>query len=440
MTNIALFIGKSISWISKFLHFGAGATWPGEMTLRISPAILSRLQTRISKGIIIVAGTNGKTTTSLMIRKILEDKEYAVLHNQSGANLLNGVVSAFFTDKRKMFDYAVFEVDENALPSILSYLKTTNHQPRISIVLLNLFRDQLDRYGEVDSIADHWKQTLQNLGSDTTVIINADDPQLAFIGASIKKNILYFGLDNKTYYVENIQHATDSTYCPSCSEKLIYKGVYYSHLGDWDCPKCPFTHPILNQTSKEIDSPLEGVYNLYNTVAATALAKQLGISSQDITASIKGFLPAFGRMEEIIYKGKQIKILLSKNPTGFNESLRTMRASPQHGPMLLLLNDRIPDGTDVSWIWDVDFEVLAHDEYKIIVSGDRALDMALRLKYGGLSYEVENKHARMIIEENIQKAVDRFVETIGDKETGWVLATYSAMLDVRKILTGRKIL
>lgn len=459
MDFIAILLGRSISWISKTFNLGAGATWPGEIALRLSPDILSFLTKKISKGIIIVAGTNGKTTTSLMIRKILTDQGFTVLHNKSGANLLNGIVSSFFSDNKKMYDYAVFEVDENALPIIIGKLQISNSKQirnsnfQTIVVLLNLFRDQLDRYGEVDAVAEKWLKTLKPFDNHTRILINADDPHLAFIGKNILANVSYFGLQDKMFYLPKMQHATDTIYCPSCGSRLIFDGVYFSHLGEWSCLKCKFTHPPVLLSSKEVKSPLEGVYNIYNTLAATLVAQTVDVPRQLIAKSLTDFTPAFGRMEQLIYKGKAIRILLSKNPTGFNESLRTVLASKEKGPLLLLLNDRIPDGTDVSWIWDVDFEVLGHDEHMmkkrdehmmdermIIISGDRYLDMAVRIKYAITNYELRKTEKTLQIEERLDEAVEEFVANIKSNETGWVLATYSAMLDVRKILTGKKIL
>ena len=419
--------------------FGTGATWSGEIALRIDPHVLRSLFRKITKGTIVVAGTNGKTTTSRMIKTLLEKEGYSVLHNDSGANLLNGVVSAFFVHPKASYDYAVFEVDENALPSVLSHLRTKNQEP-VTIVLLNLFRDQLDRYGEVDTIADHWKEALQMLDAHATVVLNADDPHLSYIGTFLKTSPRYFGLGDKTYYLPHMQHATDTIYCPSCGERLTFAGVYFSHLGDWECKKCTFTHPPLNLSGKDVLSPVEGVYNIYNTLAATLVGQTIGLDTHTMKKSIASFHPAFGRMETCTYKGKTMRILLSKNPTGCNESLRTMLASKDKGPLLMLLNDRIPDGTDVSWIWDVDFEMLVHDEHMIILSGDRALDMGVRVKYGITNYKLRMKNKTIILEKNLEKAVRQFTDVIKSGETGWIIATYSAMLDVRKIITGKKIL
>ena len=446
MVRLAVLLGSLVSWISKLTHVGAGATWPGEIALRISPEILSSLSRNMRKGIILVAGTNGKTTTTLMIKRILEANGDTVIHNASGANLLNGIVSALLT--RESVDWGVFEVDENALPRVLQCIPN----PKV-IILLNLFRDQLDRYGEVRAVAEKWQVTLSRVSKQTQLIINADDPQLAFIGKNMTHPVVRdFGLSDPSYYISRMQHATDSIYCPSCGNRLTFAGVYYSHLGDWKCTKCRFTHPDLLWTSRDVVSPLEGIYNIYNSLAALSAGISVGIPTQSIRASLAGFKPAFGRMEELMYQGKHITILLSKNPTGFNESLRTVCSSGKKGPMIILLNDRIPDGTDVSWIWDVDFEILDGYGYPVILSGDRAYDMGVRMKYTrnskleaplGLSSgrrRSSNKYQKFEVEKDLPKALQLAVEKTHDKERLWVLATYSAMLDARKILTGKKIL
>lgn len=404
-TRVAILLGKLISLLSTTFHFGAGATWPGEIALRINPRIL-RILSANTPHIILVAGTNGKTTTVKMIETILTATGKKVTRNASGANLDNGIVSTFLKNKA---DYYIFEVDEATLPNVLKDLT-----PEI-IVLTNLFRDQLDRYGEVDTIAEKWSVALEALERQTNVIVNADDPHLAFIGSKLSAKVKYFGLEEPSLFLPKMQHATDTIYCPNCGARLTFAGVYYSHLGKWACGNCSFVPPKEDVTSSDFVSPLEGVYNTYNTLAAALTALTLGIAKSDIRDALTHFTPAFGRMERI----GNITILLSKNPTGFNESLRTVAASRDRGPVMLVLNDRIPDGRDVSWIWDVDFEQYrAFPKY--YVSGDRALDIALRLKYAGIESII--------------------VKDIPKEDMLWILPTYSAMLDIRKKLTGKKIL
>lgn len=425
---IAVGVGICISWISRIVSYGAGSTWPGEIALRLYPSILTVLKKRVRKGIICVAGTNGKTTTSLMISGILKSSGYTVLHNTSGANLTNGIVSSFFQSWKKT-DFAVFEVDENSVSRLLRFI-----QPDV-LVLMNVFRDQLDRYGEIDAIGSIWRSTFMTLSEKTTIVANGDDPMIAAVTEKLHARVMYIGLEDPAYYLPKMQHATDSIYCPKCGNRLTFGGVYFSHLGKWACGACGFTHPDILVTAASYPSPLEGVYNIYNTLAAAATAEVLHIDEGDIQKGLDRFKPAFGRMEEVTYKGVSLRILLSKNPTGFNESLRTALASTIHGPMLIVLNDRTPDGTDVSWIWDVDFEQLDRYAFPLMISGDRTYDMAVRI-----TYAIDDTKTHMEYDDMLESAIEKTVCLAKTGETVWVLATYSAMLDVRKIVTGKKIL
>ncbi|MDP1722913.1 MAG: Mur ligase family protein [Candidatus Gottesmanbacteria bacterium] len=436
---------KTLSKISTTLRLGAGATWPGEIALTVKPNILSSLLSGLRKGIIIVAGTNGKTTTARMIVTILEAQGLRVIHNASGANLLNGIVSALINkaDWRGQVsaDWGVFEVDENSLPQFIKSIKSI--KSKVVLVLLNLFRDQLDRYGEVDVISEKWQKSLESL-NNVKIIANADDPLIAYLASSasrpgpsfaqatagrLEASTRFFGLDDPSQFQKKIEHATDSTFCPTCGTRLLYEGYYYSHIGIWKCIKCKTKRPPLDVS--ECDYPLPGLYNRYNTLAAVAASQVLDIKQETISEALAGFVPAFGRQEEFTIDGKKVKIFLSKNPTGFNQSLRTiLDLGAKH--LLLVLNDRIPDGRDVSWIWDVDFELLTQDEHVITVSGDRVYDLALRLKYANLN--------QFFVEPNLHHALKQSLDVSSKSETLYILATYSAMLDVRKLLTGRKIL
>lgn len=420
---LSIVVGKTISSISRVTHLGAGVTWPGEVALRLNPHILSDLAGNLKKGVIVVAGTNGKTTTALMIKTILEASGERVVHNASGANLENGIVSSLIQNPNA--DWGVFEVDENSLPGVIKSIKFI--KLKVIIVLLNLFRDQLDRYGEVDVIAEKWEKALYELPTSAYIIANADDPLIAHLGLHAKLPVTFFGISDKTKVLERMEHATDSTFCLSCGNRLAYEGVYFSHLGIWRCSKCGQKRP--KPAITDVVSPIPGLYNRYNALAAMSVASTLGV-----TADLSGFSPAFGRQEEI----GNVKIFLSKNPAGFNQSLRTvLELGAKH--TLLVLNDRIPDGRDVSWIWDVDFEMLLPDEpvmkerdkRMITVSGDRAYDLALRMKYAGVRCDVY---------ESLKEAMTRSLENMRPGETLYILPTYSAMLEVRKILKGRRIL
>ena len=429
MNALLIIFGKSLSIISRFLNVGSGSTWPGHIALSINKNFIKDLLKSSKVKVILIAGTNGKTTTGKLIQTILNANGKRVFQNKSGANLLNGIASSIILNSNLLGkidkDFAIFEIDENILPFILKEIPNPSF-----VIILNLFRDQLDRYGEVNIIAKKWKDAIQHLPSRTNLILNSDDPQVAYLASYLEGvSVNFFGIDKKNK-TEKPQHASDSTYCPNCGKKLIYNSVYFSHLGDWECKSCNFKHPKKAFT-KSPTYPLQGTYNQYNTNAAVLFAKINNISNLTIQQSLRNFKPAFGRQEDLTIQDKKVKIFLSKNPTSFNESLRTI-ASLNANNLLIVLNDRIPDGLDVSWIWDVDLEDFSSRFKNITVSGDRVFDMGLRLKYAEFkSFETE---------ENLTKAINLSLKNTLQKETLYILPTYSAMLEVRKILTGKKIL
>ena len=482
----AIIFGKITLLVSKFLKLGAGGTWPGEIALKIYPQLISDLTNQMNKGIIIIAGTNGKTTTSLMINQILNQTGFKTIHNATGANLLNGIASVLIQNSSWTgginADYGVFEVDENSLPAAIFNLQFSiyNEKKKNILVILNLFRDQLDRYGEVDVIAEKWEQALKALWSDSgnqyiKLILNSDDPLIAHLGKVVKnsesRSIVYFGIDEPKQFIPKMEHTTDSIFCLNCGGRLDYKGIYFSHLGIWKCEQCGQKRP--QPDISNFPSTLPGLYNKYNTLAAVSVGKALNIDKKIIKQALQDFTPAFGRQEEFKVDGptsppglrgasKKIKLFLSKNPAGFNASLRTIlelinqsHPRPDRGShsnkdsrvrgndnvLLLVLNDRIPDGRDVSWIWDVDFETIP-ENMDVIVSGDRVYDLALRIKYAQKVYKVSKAHKvkSLKIEPDLKKAIHEGLKMIKSNETFYILPTYSAMLETRKILSGRKIL
>lgn len=431
---VAVSVGKAVSLTSTLLKIGAGATWPGEIALTLSPSILRPLARQFKQGVILVVGTNGKTTTSLMIKTILTYEGAKVVYNSSGANLLNGLVSSCLKSAslsgKITADWGIFEVDENSLPIILQYVK-----PK-AVVILNLFRDQLDRYGEVDVIAEKWHKAIEKLDGTTHFILNADDPLVASFGNKQKGNVSYFGLTEASKESNVLEHATDSIFCLTCGSRLSYAANYFSHLGDWFCPVCGEKRPKLTLSTAQ--SPLPGLYNKYNTLAAVLVAQRLGIHNSHVKAALSGFAPAFGRQEECDVNGKKVKLFLSKNPAGFNASLRAvLEMKPK--AILVALNDRIPDGRDVSWIWDVDFEMIP-DGLPIVVTGDRVYDLALRITYAKDAAKKAKNNQKFIVDPDIERAIEEGLSLIQKGDTLFVLPTYSAMLDIRKIITGRKIL
>lgn len=469
---LIVLIGKIVATLSRLFNIGAGGTWPGEIALWLDGKIIQKLASGVKKGVVLVAGTNGKTTTAKMIGTILKEADSIrhpefisgswtreipkskipnqvrdlvrndakkIISNKSGANLLNGIASALI-DSADIFgkvnaDYAVFEVDEASLPLALGELS-----PKV-VICMNLFRDQLDRYGEIDLIAQSWHQALRKLSPEATVILNADDHQMAFLGKDLKAQVLYFGLEDPQLFQTEISHAADSVYCLSCGERLNFKGVYLSHLGIWQCPKCGLKRPPPDLSYWQWLLP--GVYNCYNTLAAVLTAKTLGFKDRNIRLGLKKFKPAFGRGEVFKIDGKKVKILLSKNPTGFNATIKRVIEKPQR-VVLLALNDRIPDGRDVSWIWDVDFEDLIKKVDGLIVTGDRAYDLGLRIKYAikvqSSKFKIQNYNSKFKIIQNLKEAIRLGLKTIKKGEILYILPTYSAMLEVRRILGGQKIL
>lgn len=443
MINIFLVIfGKLLSGLFRLLNLGNGSTWPGHIALKANKHFIHDILSKSEIKTILIAGTNGKTTTSKLVLTGLEKNGKTVIQNQSGANLLNGIASTLIQKSNNKGeikqDFAIFEIDENALPLILKEIVPDY------LILLNLFRDQLDRYGEVNTIVDNWKKSIQKLPKETNLILNADDPQIAYLAKSTNAKVEFFGLQNSQFNNKS-QHAADSAHCPKCGEKLVFDGMAFSHLGNWHCTKCGLKRPEVVSEKFSI-YPLPGLYNKYNVLAASTLLKQTGLTTEQITHSFIDFKPAFGRQEIVEYKNRKIQVFLSKNPTSFNESYTTIQELGGPAPrspkdevgktLLLILNDRIPDGRDVSWIWDVDLADI--NRFKnIIISGDRVYDMALRLKYelGSMKNEVGIKTY-----EDLRQAIDEGVKLIDESETLFILPTYSAMLEVRQILTGKKIL
>ena len=439
--GLAVGVAKTVTGIVRSLNLGAASVLPGEISRRLHPRLLPLLFEQVSKGVILVVGTNGKTTTSLLLKQILSDRGYTVVHNSSGANLINGLITALLGSAdmtgKITADYAILEVDENILPLLLK-----DCEPKY-ILALNLFRDQLDRYGEVDTIARRWGKAIAPLSQDTTIILNADDPTLSSLGQQLKQKVLYFGLNEPELYLDEIPHAVDSIYCPSCGHLLDYQGVYLSHLGDYQCPSCGFEKSKVTLKSQDHPQILIGVYNKYNTLAASILAQDIGIKAEDIYSTVGNFKAAFGRAEELEIDEKQVRIMLSKNPVGMNETIRAVNNIKKTGKSdvtLLVLNDRIPDGTDVSWIWDVDTEELVKLGGTLVVSGDRVYDMALRLAYSSESAESKTSNFEILVEENLPAAINTALEYTKPTETLHIIPTYSAMLEVREVLVGRKIL
>jgi lipid II isoglutaminyl synthase (glutamine-hydrolysing) len=432
---------RAIGAVSRTVGRGGGTTIPGKLLWKIDPGAVDALAARLPHGVALVSATNGKTTTTAMAAEIL-GSERRLAWNRAGANLLSGIASALVA--RRSADLGLFEVDEGALAEAL-----VRTRPRV-VALGNLFRDQLDRYGELELVAERWRAAVARLPADATLVLNADDPIVADL-AHGSDGALHFGLDDPRQSRPSLQHAADSKYCVRCGTPYVYATVYVGHLGDYRCPQCDHHRPELDVVATDIElrglhasrfrlvSPqgttgielrLPGLYNVYNAVAAAALSFAVGATLDDVRAGLARFSAAFGRFERIPAGGKSVVLLLIKNPAGANEVVRTLEIGVP--PVLVIaLNDAIADGQDVSWIWDVDFEPLLEHAGLVIATGERAAELGLRMTYGGLPSE------RLEVLPSLEEALDRGLGLVEAGTELVVLPTYTAMLALRAILADR---
>ncbi|HEU5379277.1 MAG TPA: MurT ligase domain-containing protein [Ktedonobacteraceae bacterium] len=410
--SLAVVSGRTAGALSRRLHLGGGTSIAGVVAQRLYPDIVEHLSQQLQQGSILVTGTNGKTTTSGFIASVLRAARLRVWRNREGSNLMRGIAGALVIRtlpngklRRSGQAISIFEVDEAVMPQAVQTL------PARVVVFTNLFRDQLDRYGEVDSVLERWKRTISALSSETILVLNADDPTIASLGDYFAGRIIYFGIEDSTLDLETHEgnadrhQVVDTHTCSKCGSEYSYSLRFYSHIGHYTCPACGRSRPSaeVRATKVENDSfdclrmqvetpaqqgeivvPLPGLYNIYNALAAIATAQALNLSWTAIVSGIEQFKPAFGRGERIQIEGRTIRMLLAKNPTGFNEVLRTLFSDGNKRHVLFVLNDNIADGKDISWIWDVDFEQAINGLATLTVAGTRARDLALRLKYAGI--------------------------------------------------------
>jgi UDP-N-acetylmuramyl tripeptide synthase len=428
--------------LSRLVGAGGGTTVPGKVLSSLDPEVLDRLAQRLPLGAALVSATNGKTTTAAMTAQIVKPR-VRLAHNASGANLLSGVTSSLLSAKNP--ELGLFEVDEAALPEIARRVR-----PR-AVCLGNLFRDQLDRYGELEHVAERWRSVVQSLDPGAVLVVNGDDPQVGDL-ARERPGSIVFGLDDPRHAVPELLHAADSKWCLRCGRPYEYTAAYVGHLGDYRCPACGHARPELDVAARRIelrgldgvDFSLEtggesrpvrlavpGLYNVYNALAAASLAMALGSTLDNTVAGLERFGAAFGRFERIPIGDKRLLVLLVKNPAGANEAVRTLVAGGPPRLAVLALNDAIADGRDVSWIWDVDWEPLLAGLDRVVVTGERAAEMALRCKYGGFSAE-----AIEVVPE-LATALDRGLELSPAGGELVVLPTYTAMLALRRIVADR---
>lgn len=446
----AIWAGKLTTSLSRILGLGAGSTYPGKIIRQIDPQALAKLTKGFSQGTVMISGTNGKTTTSNMIAHILKKAGKRITHNRAGANLITGLTASLVEScnflARLRADIGLFEVDEATVPQASKEIR-----PHLMLVT-NFFRDQLDRYGELDYTAGLIRRSLPNLGRKGKVLLNADDPLVANLGQGLQRKVLYYGIeDDSLPHNEGIQ-AADVKYCVSCGELYEYGTVFYGHLGKYHCNRCGNARPTphiyasnlefksINKTAFQVFTPqgdfsveinLPGLYNVYNALGAVGCCLMLGLSLAEIKLGLESFHPAFGRMEHIQFPENQALLILVKNPTGFNEVLRTMLIDKEPKNLLICINDNYADGEDISWLWDVDFEGLLLAKNKInfaLTAGIRGEDMALRLKYAGL------ESSRIEMESNLKEALEASLHKLAPGENLYILSTYTAMLEMRDII------
>jgi UDP-N-acetylmuramyl tripeptide synthase len=424
-----------------------GTTLPGRVVRTLDKDVAGRLSRRLSQGSVVVSATNGKTTTCAMIARILQENGLKVARNREGANLAAGIATALLKDTslvgRPRSQIGLFEVDEAVFPEVAALV-----DPEV-VLLMNLFRDQLDRYGELEHIAELWRAALAGFGPDTLTVLNADDPLVAGMAALRPGKSLCYGIEDSSAGGLVAQHASDSKYCPVCGGPFDYEVFFMGHLGKYRCPQCGNTRPSptvyadnvrldgMRGSSFDLVTPagatpvslnLPGLYNVYNALAAAAAVTGLGLPPEPVQKGLKAFSAAFGRVEQLSIGGKTVCLLLVKNPAGFNEVVRTLLDEPGEKNLLIALNDKIADGRDISWIWDVDLELLYGGVASAVLSGTRAEEMAMRLKYAGID------PGRLDVRPDLRQALEEGLRRTAPGETLYVLPTYTAMLALRQTI------
>jgi UDP-N-acetylmuramyl tripeptide synthase len=457
-------LARAIGAASRRSGRGGGTTLPGRVLLRLEPEAIAKLGAGLTGGSTIISATNGKTTTAGMLAAILAAEGRPPVHNRAGSNMTWGVATALLEQRGAE---GLFEVDEAWLPRVAQQL-----HPRL-IVLGNLFRDQLDRYGEMEALAEEWTKAVAVAPTGTGLALNADDPLIADLGRDPdterpRDGVLYFGIEDHSQALPELQHAFDAKHCRRCGHPYAYEVAFVGHLGHYSCPNCGAQRPRPEVAATrielrgmegsaatvrvpggaiEIELPLPGLYNVYNALGAIAAALKLGVEPQRVAAALRDMRAAFGRVETIPIGDKRVSILLIKNPAGANEVLRTLKleatqaSSPKSADsaencelddgidLWVALNDRIADGRDVSWVWDADFEVLTDAVRRVTCAGTRAPEMALRLKYAGWPED------RIVVEPGIEASLDAAVAAA--EGPLFALPTYTALLELRKLLADR---
>ena len=441
-----LAVARAVGGLARAAGRGGGTSLPGKVLMRLDPQAIRALAGRLPQGSVVISATNGKTTSAAMVAAILARRGTRLVHNRAGANMAGGIASTLLEAARGGGidgELGLFEVDEFWLPQLAGELR-----PR-AVLLGNLFRDQLDRYGELETIAERWAEVVAALPAKTRLVVNADDPLVADLGRA-RANVVTFGVEDDAMALAQMQHAADSKHCRRCGHAYAYEAIYLGHLGRYRCPHCGAHRPDpdvaaadvrLNGTrdarfalrigaqAYDVALPLPGLYNVYNALGAAALCHALGVPPQEIVAGLASVEAAFGRAETLELEGRQLSILLVKNPAGANEVLRTLALEDGALDVLAVLNDNVADGRDVSWVWDADFELLAGRVRRVVCAGTRAAELAVRLKYAGVEPE------RLLVVPELERALD--VARADGVAPLYALPTYTALLALRELLARR---
>jgi lipid II isoglutaminyl synthase (glutamine-hydrolysing) len=443
---------KAVGELARRAGRGGGTSLPGKVLMRLDPHAIAELGVRLERGSLVLSATNGKTTTAAMAASILEADGLRLVHNEAGANMAGGVASTLLAAARAGGRIAgqlgLFEVDEFWLDQIVPELA-----PR-SVLLSNLFRDQLDRYGELETIAERWAGVVKTLPASSQLVLNADDPLVADLGrdgVGRPGQVTYFGVEDLAVALPEMQHASDSKHCRRCGAAYVYDAIYLGHLGRYHCPSCGQQRPDPDLAAERIELdgtrgasfmlrtpegaatvalPLPGLYNVYNALAAAALCRSVGVPLGTIVDGLQRVTAAFGRAETVVIGDAELSILLVKNPAGANEVMRTLALESGDLDLLGILNDRTADGHDVSWIWDADFELLAPRVRRVTCAGTRAAELALRFKYAGVDT------SRLHVVAGLAPALDA---ALSDTAAGrlYAMPTYTALLELREELAAR---
>ena len=439
---------RAVGELARITGRGGGTSLPGKVLMRLEPHAISELAGRMPEGCAVISATNGKTTTSAMTASVLRHAGMTLVHNRAGANMAGGVASSLLhaarADGRIDGQFGLFELDEFWLDRVTPELR-----PR-AVLLGNLFRDQLDRYGELETIADRWAPVVATLPQRASLVLNADDPLVADLGRE-RAGVTYFGVEDPAMAMPEMQHAADSKHCRRCGAAYAYDAIYLGHLGRYRCPSCGQQRPRPSVAAEEIELqgtrsasfrlrtpegsakvvlPLPGLYNIYNALGAASLCLSLGVGLDVVVEGLGDVRAAFGRAEIVKVGERELAILLIKNPAGANEIVRTLVLESGELDVLGVLNDQVADGRDVSWIWDADFEVLASRVRRMTCAGTRAAELAVRLKYAGVPSD------RIHVVPRLAEAIDEAIQSAAHGRV-YALPTYTALLELREELAAR---